>query len=55
MYPVYSLLLRDVLACLDQSHNGVGEDWYPRDPAEITGKLHSGFCKRGDVHSVGLG
>jgi len=55
MCPVYLLLLRDVLARLDQSHDGVGEDWYPRNPAEVTGKLYSGFCKCGDVHFVKLG
>lgn len=55
MYIVYLPLFRDALACLDQSHDGVGEDWYPRNPAEITGKLHSGFCNGGDVHSVKLG
>lgn len=49
------LLLWDTFACLDKSHDDVGEDWHPRNTTEITGKPHSSFCKDGDVHFVGLG
>jgi len=55
MYKGYLLLLWDALACFDQGHDGVGEDWYPRNTAEVTSKFHSGFCDVGDVHFVKLG
>jgi len=50
MRPVYLLLLGDVFARLYQDHDGIGEDWDPRDTTEITSKLHSGLCNGNEIH-----
>jgi hypothetical protein len=55
MWPVYLLLPRDVFACFDQGHDGVGEDGYPRDSTEVTSEPYTELYKRGGVHVIGLG
>jgi len=53
---VYLLLLRDAFACFDQGDDGICEDWNPRNPTNVTSKLHSDLCKRGsDVHTAKQG